>query len=125
MRGAAASQLTSARVQVAETVYRCPDAAFAFFHDYLVTDNYYIVLDNPTRMDFRKLLLEYTTGKACIAECIYLDPTRRMKARAPCCQVEIPVCLEECCTFAEAVWWSLAVRGAIITDYKPALGEDW
>jgi len=38
------------------------DGAFAFFHDLAVTDNYYVLLQNPTRLDFRKLLFEYCVG---------------------------------------------------------------
>lgn len=105
--------MRSACPQVAETTYRCPDAAFGFFHDYLVTENYYVVLDNPTRMDFRKLLVEYTTGRACIAECIYLDPARRMKARHACIY---PVPVRVLCTTTAA-----AALGCACTDLVACL----
>ena len=53
-------------------------ATFGFFHDILVTDNYYIALENPISMDFGKLLTKYTFGRACLAECLTFDnrPTR-------------------------------------------------
>ncbi|CAL8462447.1 g1980 [Coccomyxa elongata] len=53
-------------------------ATFGFFHDILVTDNYYIALENPISMDFVKLLTKYTFGRACLAECLTFDdrPTR-------------------------------------------------
>lgn len=31
-------------------------AQFGFFHDFLVTENYYVLLENPIRMNFGKLL---------------------------------------------------------------------
>lgn len=67
------------RVQVHETETQIEDAAFGFVHDFLVTENYYIIVENPTRMDFWKLLTQYTFGKACIAECLYQDMERPMK----------------------------------------------
>jgi hypothetical protein len=78
------SQSTSGgeRPQVAETEYTLPDAAFGFVHDLLVTDNYYVLLENPTRLDFWKLLTKYTVGQAGIAECLYMDSSRPMKVRA-------------------------------------------
>ncbi len=33
-------------------------AAFGFFHDIAVTDSYYVVIQNPVRMDFVKLLTQ-------------------------------------------------------------------
>ena len=38
-------------------------AAFAFFHDMAVTEHYYILFQNPTTLDFRKLLTEYMFAK--------------------------------------------------------------
>lgn len=66
-------------LQVAERTYTLPDGAFGFPHDMLVTDNYYIIVENPTRMDFWKFLTKYTVGQACLAECMVMDPTRPMK----------------------------------------------
>ncbi|KAK9906660.1 hypothetical protein WJX75_005713 [Coccomyxa subellipsoidea] len=53
-------------------------ATFGFFHDILVTDNYYIALENPISMDFGKLLTKYMLGRACLAECLQFQdrPTR-------------------------------------------------
>lgn len=36
--------------------------AFGFLHDLAVTHDYYILLQNPTRLNFRKLLFEYIPG---------------------------------------------------------------
>ena len=33
------------------------DAAFGFFHDLLVTDRYYLLLENPIRLDLWKVRL--------------------------------------------------------------------
>ena len=38
-------------------------AAFGFFHDMAITENYYILFQNPTRLDGRKLLTEYMFAK--------------------------------------------------------------
>lgn len=48
------------------------DGAFAFFHDLAVTDNYYVLLQNPTRLDFRKLLFDYCVGAFYILSCFDL-----------------------------------------------------
>jgi hypothetical protein len=66
-------------MQVHETETQIKDAAFGFVHDFLVTDNYYVIVENATRMNFWKLLTQYTIGKACIAECLYQDKERPMK----------------------------------------------
>ena len=38
-------------------------AAFGFFHDMAITEHYYIVFQNPTRLDAKKLLTEYMFAK--------------------------------------------------------------
>lgn len=60
------------------TVLWVQGATFGFFHDILVTDNYYIALENPISMDFGKLLTKYMLGRACLAECLQFQdrPTR-------------------------------------------------
>ena len=54
-------------------------AGFGFFHDIAMTENYYIALENPISMDFSTLLLRYMTGRACLAECLKYDPSKRTK----------------------------------------------
>lgn len=49
---------------------------FGFIHDILVTQNYYIVLENPIGMNFGKLLTKYMLGKACLAECLEFEAER-------------------------------------------------
>lgn len=71
----------SVTVQVEGIEVMLPDAAFAFMHDMMVTDNYYVVFENPIRMDFQKLVTKYVFGQACIAECLYLDKSRQTKVR--------------------------------------------
>lgn len=63
---------------VAQHAWGLQGATFGFFHDILVTDNYYIALENPISMDFAKLLTKYTFGRACLAECLQFEnrPTR-------------------------------------------------
>jgi all-trans-8'-apo-beta-carotenal 15,15'-oxygenase len=56
-----------------------PDAAFAFFHDFAVTEKHYIFIENPVRLDFGKMLTKYMFGKACIAECLKYDTARSTK----------------------------------------------
>lgn len=59
--------------------YTAPAAAFGFFHDLLVTDNYYVFLENPVELDLRKFFLKYMLGKACIAECLRFNPERKTR----------------------------------------------
>ncbi len=54
-------------------------AGFGFFHDMLVTDHYYIALENPMRLDLAKMATKYALGRACLAECLKFDPSRRTK----------------------------------------------
>ena len=56
-----------------------PDAAFAFLHDFAMTERSYIFVENPVRMNLGKLLTKYMFGKACIAECLGYDPSRPTK----------------------------------------------
>lgn len=44
-----------------------PGAAFGFFHDMAMTQDHYLLLENPVRMDYAKLLTEYMLGKSCLA----------------------------------------------------------
>lgn len=54
-------------------------ASFGFFHDLIVTDNSYVVMENPIRMDYVKLLTKYMFAKACLAECLVFDPAKPVK----------------------------------------------
>jgi hypothetical protein len=85
-------------MQVHELTIKLPDAAFGFFHDILVTENYYVILENPTRLNYWKLVTQYVPGKACIAECLYQDQNRPVKVclagtlfgRERCCSAMLP-----------------------------------
>lgn len=54
-------------------------AGFGFFHDMLVTEHYYIVLENPMRLDLAKMAFQYTLGRACLAECLKFDGRKPTK----------------------------------------------
>jgi all-trans-8'-apo-beta-carotenal 15,15'-oxygenase len=54
----------------------CAGGAFGFYHDMVVTDNHYILVQNPVRMDVAKLVTEYVTAKCGIAQCLKYDPTQ-------------------------------------------------
>eukprot|EP00892_Ulva_mutabilis_P000995 jgi/Ulvmu1/10897/UM007_0074.1 len=71
-------ELDESGAKVHETVVQLPGAAFGFFHDMLATPNYYVLLENPLALDFRKLTC-YVFGQACIAECLYMDRAKPMK----------------------------------------------
>ena len=66
-------ELDEAGNQLHRTTATLPDAAFAFLHDFAVTEKYYVFAENPVRLDFGKLLTKYMFGKACIAECLKYD----------------------------------------------------
>ena len=54
------------------------NATFGMFHDCLVTENWYMLLQNPTALDPRKLLTEYMFAKCALAEV----PHRLLRRRA-------------------------------------------
>jgi len=58
---------------------RAQGATFGFFHDFLMTENYYVLLENPISLDFGKLLTKYMLGRACLAECLTYEPSRRTR----------------------------------------------
>jgi carotenoid cleavage dioxygenase-like enzyme len=66
-------------LQVSETRFKCRGAAFSFFHDFLITTNYYIVLVNSSRMDYIKLITEFAFGHAGITDCMSIDPSMDMQ----------------------------------------------
>jgi hypothetical protein len=65
--------------QLAKTKVVLPGAAFAFLHDFAITDKSYIFLENPVRLDPWKMATQYMFGKACIAECLAYDTSRQAK----------------------------------------------
>ena len=52
---------------------------FGFIHDILVTDQHYIILENPINMNFGKLLTQYAFAKACLAECLEYEASKMTK----------------------------------------------
>eukprot|EP01025_Chloroclados_australasicus_P014384 TRINITY_DN1672_c0_g2_i1.p2 TRINITY_DN1672_c0_g2~~TRINITY_DN1672_c0_g2_i1.p2 ORF type:complete len:371 (+),score=25.08 TRINITY_DN1672_c0_g2_i1:230-1342(+) len=50
--------------------YNIPGGALAFCHDLIVTENYYILFENPTKVNFQKLLTEYIFNRCSIADII-------------------------------------------------------
>ena len=53
-----------------KTEISIPGGAFGFFHDFVVTEDAYVFLENPMRLNLKKLFSEYMFGKASIAECL-------------------------------------------------------
>lgn len=53
-------------------------AGLGFYHDHAITSKYYCVVENPTSIDTRRLLLEYMIGRCSIAETIAFDEERPM-----------------------------------------------
>ncbi|KAK9824995.1 hypothetical protein WJX81_007215 [Elliptochloris bilobata] len=62
-----------------KAMHRLPGASFGFFHDFLVTENYYVLLENPISLDLAKLLTRYMFGRACLAECLEYRDDRRTR----------------------------------------------
>ncbi|MEW5299826.1 MAG: hypothetical protein WDW36_002801 [Sanguina aurantia] len=54
-------------------------AAFGFFHDLVVTEQYYVFVENPITLNLFRMVTEYTVGKACIAECLEFDRAKQNK----------------------------------------------
>ncbi|KAK9808604.1 hypothetical protein WJX72_000386 [[Myrmecia] bisecta] len=61
------------------TPYLLENGQFGFVHDLVVTPNYYIVLEAPIDMNFKKLLFRYSRGKACLAECLQYSAHKPVK----------------------------------------------
>ena len=59
-----------------------PGAGFAFFHDFLVTEHYYVLYQNPVKLDTTKLVTQYMFAKCSIAECLVFDPSAPMRIHA-------------------------------------------
>ena len=56
--------------QAARNAFGVPDGTFGMFHDCLVTENWYMLLQNPTELDPQKLLTEYMFAKCALAQVI-------------------------------------------------------
>lgn len=65
--------------QVHQVDVTIPGAAFGFFHDFAVTEDSYIFIENPVELDFIKLFTKYMFGKACIAECLQYKREKPVK----------------------------------------------
>lgn len=55
---------------ISKTQHTMPGGTFGFIHDVLVTDEHYVILENPIEMNFGRLLGKYALAKACLAECL-------------------------------------------------------
>jgi all-trans-8'-apo-beta-carotenal 15,15'-oxygenase len=62
--------------RVHETKATLPGAAFAFLHDFAVTERFYVFLENPVSMSFWDLATGYALGRKCLAECLKFDASR-------------------------------------------------
>ena len=56
--------------RAARNAFGIQNASFGMFHDCLVTENWYMLLQNPTALDPRKLLTEYMFAKCALAQVI-------------------------------------------------------
>jgi len=54
-------------------------AALGFIQDIAVTQNFYILIENPCSVNIEKMLKDHTIGAASAAECLYLDKSRKAK----------------------------------------------
>ena len=55
---------------VARAPFGVQNATFGMFHDCLVTENWYMLIQNPTALDLPKLLTEYMFAKCALAQVI-------------------------------------------------------
>ena len=44
--------------------------AFGFYHDFLVTENFYVLYENPVNLDLKTFATEYMLSKCGIAQCL-------------------------------------------------------
>ena len=72
------------RLQIVESEHKIAGGAFRMFHDFLVTEHHYIVLENSIRMNWWTLLAKHTFGRAALVECLQFDPRRPLKVRKKC-----------------------------------------
>lgn len=53
--------------------------AFGFYHDFLVTENYYVLYENPVNLDLMTFASEYMFSKCGIAQCLKFDTGKPTK----------------------------------------------
>lgn len=51
--------------------------AFGFYHDFAMTEKYYVFLQNPIRLNLYKFVTQYMLGKAGVAECLEFDTSQK------------------------------------------------
>jgi len=64
---------------ICETEYIIPGGGMGFYHDAALSEHFYVLFENPTRMDLKTLLTKYMIGRAPIASCIKFDTSRNGK----------------------------------------------
>jgi len=60
-----------------EVTRRAYNYPASYVHDFVVTDNYYILFDCPIKIDFAAVFTKYIFEKACLSEMICEDTDRR------------------------------------------------
>jgi len=60
-----------------EVSRRAYDYPASYVHDFVVTDNYYILFDCPIKIDFPAVFTKYIFEKSCLSELICEDTNRR------------------------------------------------
>eukprot|EP00466_Bigelowiella_natans_P005897 jgi/Bigna1/140819/aug1.58_g15527 len=60
-----------------ERVIERKKKAFAFLHDFVVTENYYVFHMNPLYLDLKKVASEFLLGKCPIAQCLKFNPLEK------------------------------------------------
>ncbi len=58
-------------------------AAFGFFHDFVVTENYYALFANPVRLDTTRLLTQYMVRARVVVRFLPPRPSRRLTPPRP------------------------------------------
>lgn len=59
---------------VAQTEVMLKGAAFGFFHDLMVTERHYVLIENPIQLDLLQLITGYVPKRSSFAECLRFRP---------------------------------------------------
>lgn len=72
-------ELTPAGERVSKTTAGLPGTRVPLVHDFAVTENYYVVVEGPVKLDLKRFFLDYPLGKAAIAETLVFDRERNAR----------------------------------------------
>jgi all-trans-8'-apo-beta-carotenal 15,15'-oxygenase len=65
--------------RVCKATAALPGTRVPLVHDFAITENYYVLVEGPVKLDMRRFFLEYPFGKSAIAETLVFDPQQKAR----------------------------------------------